>query len=318
MSVERTEPGRVRGGFTMLELLVCVTVIALLLALILPAVMSSRAAARATQCRNNLKQIGLAMHGYHDVWKCLPPDRLAGRTTPARLLPYLGKRDLHEKMLQPAFFPTPRIHVYICPEDGSDDAAGVTNYLINSGLRGLPPTFDSGITYPSLRQTRRYVFEVKLKFIEDGLSNTAMYGEAVPWTGRAGAARGRIWRLPNPLPTAISEYPSDDELNRMCGGAAGVVPEEEFFFRGDDWASTASVLEYDHVVPPNGPSCTFSETETGTRSVNFGAFSASSHHGRGVNLLLADGSTRFIEESVDRTTYKAVGTANAGEAVTGF
>ena len=64
--------GRRRGGFTLIELLVVIAIIAILIALLLPAVQAAREAARRTQCRNNLKQFGLAMHNYHDVHRMFP------------------------------------------------------------------------------------------------------------------------------------------------------------------------------------------------------------------------------------------------------
>ncbi len=73
----RLEPKRDRrAGFTLIELLVVIAIIATLIALLLPAVQAAREAARRSQCRNNLKQFGIAMHNYHDVCRMFPPARL--------------------------------------------------------------------------------------------------------------------------------------------------------------------------------------------------------------------------------------------------
>ncbi|MHC5542572.1 DUF1559 family PulG-like putative transporter, partial [Singulisphaera rosea] len=94
-----------RRGFTLIELLVVIAIIALLIALLLPAVQAAREAARRMQCANNLKQIGLAIHGYHDAWQVFPPAYLARKTTGPNLgagwawgtlsLPYLEQRPVY-------------------------------------------------------------------------------------------------------------------------------------------------------------------------------------------------------------------------------
>src|SRR5215813_2046814 len=114
---------RRRSGFTLIELLVVIAIIAVLIGLLLPAVQQAREAARRSQCKNNLKQMGLAMHNYHDVYQCFPPGYLGypagnggscatiNNTTQrgqgwgwgAFLLPYLDQGNLYN-LLSPGQF----------------------------------------------------------------------------------------------------------------------------------------------------------------------------------------------------------------------
>src|SRR5438046_3315384 len=89
---------RQRVGFTLIELLVVIAVIAILIALLLPAVQKVREAASRTQCTNNLKQLGLAVHGYHDTYKAFPPSRIcrdSQPTWPVILMPYIEMDNAH-------------------------------------------------------------------------------------------------------------------------------------------------------------------------------------------------------------------------------
>ena len=119
-----TSPRR-RSGFTLIELLVVIAIIGVLVGLLLPAVQKAREAANRTQCQNNLKQMGLALHMYHDQYKSLPPSRLPGVELPSwawLILPGLEQDNLYRLWVDKAsFFDMPpeaitaNVPIYFCP-----------------------------------------------------------------------------------------------------------------------------------------------------------------------------------------------------------
>src|SRR5262245_30172103 len=140
---------RGRKGFTLIELLVVIAIIGVLIGLLLPAVQQAREAARRTQCRNNLKQVGLALHNYESTTTRFPPVSVLpfGRTSEpwsaqARLLPYIDQSNLHnlvdwsvssEFTANPAVCRT-RVPIYLCPSEIKDEArptANLTHYPLN-------------------------------------------------------------------------------------------------------------------------------------------------------------------------------------------
>ncbi len=193
-------------GFTLIELLVVISIIAILIALLLPAVQQAREAARRIQCKNNLKQLGLAMHNYLDTHRCFPPNGVSNATgtqtwsAQAFLLPFLEGGNLyrginfdvgygHAANLTPVNVAATRVPVLVCPSDLNDrqrvTAAGLPehwplsygvgrgNYLVHR----TNFTADGGAAFAYNKGTRDRDFT-------DGLSNTVGMSEVKCFTPR--------------------------------------------------------------------------------------------------------------------------------------
>ncbi|MES2793072.1 MAG: DUF1559 domain-containing protein, partial [Planctomycetota bacterium] len=150
------KPSNRRSAFTLIELLVVIAIIAVLISLLLPAVQQAREAARRSQCKNNLKQIGLALHNYLDALSVFPPASCFGTTSSvswsmqARILPYLDAANLQKLIdfgtaysVQPTVTQV-RVPTFLCPSEIKDvprppaAVGGVTHYPINYGVnRGV-------------------------------------------------------------------------------------------------------------------------------------------------------------------------------------
>lgn len=201
-------------GFTLIELLVVIAIIAILIALLLPAVQQAREAARRSQCKNNLKQIGLALHNYEGTHGVIPSFYSYGAATTgsfsvqAQLLPYMDQASLHNLIdfsLKPQVGCCPgdvppslvnlvktKLPVFLCPSDpgpatfdvksgSTGGATGATftyagtNYHINQGT-ALQKNYDGRAATDGLVWTNS---NVKFAFITDGLSNTAAFSESI-------------------------------------------------------------------------------------------------------------------------------------------
>ena len=221
---------RRRNGFTVVEFIVVVAVVAILVALLLPAVQQARSAARRSSCMNNLKQIGLALHNYHDTFGTFPPgwvahdnkaasDRLWGWQV--MILPYVDQAPLYNQVNFKKKFPKPskltqtEIETYRCPEDTSPGlnpyrgGYATSNYSGNYGniaLRGSvdPPKTSNGIFY--------WNSSVRIRDITDGTSNTSMVGE------RSISSAAGIWvglRANQNENDAVTDCSHDSQINAV-------------------------------------------------------------------------------------------------------
>jgi prepilin-type N-terminal cleavage/methylation domain-containing protein/prepilin-type processing-associated H-X9-DG protein len=313
-----------RAGMTLVEMLVVIAIIGILIALLLPAVQKVREAANRISCRNNLKQIGVALHHYHDAYGYFPPgiqgQRFPGdyfentrNTWLALLLPYVeqgqnynylvgfGPEDC-EAVNGPAFEAV--IRVYQCPSDSGgsmtdpyhESTGSRSNYAgcFSPDVGWVEPhapvnlNGEPAIRSPTIKVSL-FNFNVRrrLSDVTDGTSLTVIASEVITGPDGTPDLRGIWWH----------EF--------------GVM--------------------YTHHLPPNSPLP--DQTWTGhfptycdstkapivgdTSAWTLANFAARSYHTGGVNVLLADGSARFVDNGIDLTVWQSLASIRGGENVPG-
>ena len=330
-----------RGGFTLIELLVVIAIIAVLIGLLLPAVQKVRGAAARIKCANNLKQVGLAMHGYMDVNNVLPPNGVFTyngsamvQTSPwsalSRILPFVEQ----ENLFRGIDFTTPystqpgitsrRVGTYLCPAEindrgsGSDPTYGnknwALNYAVNLGtwavltqkataLQGGDGAFAPNIGFRPADFT-------------DGLSNTLALSEVKSYTTRVtGAVNTTTYASPPPPPSS----PGDVAASSL----AAFDPTKQSHVEWVD--GKVHETGFTTVFPPNtlvvysSGGTTYDVDFVTATEANLGdtyaAVTSRSYHTGGVNAVLMDGSVRFISNSISAQTWRALCTRAGGEVV---
>jgi len=323
---------RSRRGLTLIELLVVIAIIAVLIGLLLPAVQMVREAANRIKCSNNLKQIGLAVLNYESVNGYLPPN--GSWPTPGgppyspysvlvRILPHIDQGNLYQLVdLNASATSQPtitgqRISTYICPSDPNvklrpgtpptypaSYGASWGDWHIGTGLS--PPGTNGafpGASFPSQRG-------IRLADITDGTSNTA--GMADVKTFQPSVANFNI--------TAPVEAPAspNDVIFRsrtLDIESAGHTSWAEGF---GVYSALTFVFPPNTAIPytaPNGMTFDIDWAATTNMGDVVAVILARSYHRGGVNALFMDGSVRFVTNSINQTTWRALGTRNGGEAI---
>jgi prepilin-type N-terminal cleavage/methylation domain-containing protein/prepilin-type processing-associated H-X9-DG protein len=346
---------RARRGFTLIELLVVIAIIAVLIALLLPAVQAAREAARRAQCVNNLKQIGLALHNYHSVndgfpmggseQMCdlnmtpLPYFNWNNWSAHALLLPYLEQKPMYNAInfnIAPLYNPqcpisqanttvyNSRVSSFLCPSDGLAGQFCINSYHGCIGNSTTASTSSSGVF-------AAFLTSYGIRDITDGTSNTVAFSEAI--TGDYGTRdpstfRHSVVNATDPggaqqinantnLPAVMAGLNSCNQV--WSAGTPGTSNPNYAVNRGDrwGWGTTGDTL-FNTVVTPNSKTYPWSSCRFNCSNCNVDAAQyakASSLHPGGVNAAFADGSVKFIKDSISQTIWMAVGTRSGNEVV---
>ncbi len=329
-----------RRGFTLIELLVVIAIIAVLIALLLPAVQAAREAARRLQCVNNMKQLGIAFANYHDTKGSFPQGYASWNTWGplVMMLPYMEQGNLYNGLNFYQGFSAnsassrtvggpnttvgfATINSFQCPSDPDrlTSAEAHLNYVCCMGsdvYRGTTPQspFNGVFVGPCCGPARLDVCEG----ITDGTSNTVGASERVKGIGASSGTfdslRPSSSFTPNMPATAAAAGASPQTAYNACKGLRG--PTSASFASGGDplggyWMDAEPSQEmYNHVMTPNLWSCA-----TNTTNYNGVASSASSRHSGGVNTLFMDSSVHYIKDSINPTTWWALGTKGNSEVI---
>jgi prepilin-type N-terminal cleavage/methylation domain-containing protein/prepilin-type processing-associated H-X9-DG protein len=317
------------AGFTLIELLVVIAIIAILVSLLLPAVQQAREAARMSQSRNNLKQIGLALHNYHDNHRVFPAAYLADTRHPARdpvtfdgpngfawgamILPYLDQAPLYQQLRTdlPCWDPVNatataiNLPVFLNPSATNSNGPvsvrnasnveiarfGRSHYVVNAGQE--EPWGFTVEDYGSIADGPFYRnSRTRVADVSDGLSNTVFVGDHSEVSDKTwvGVPPGAEVCTINPTKFPITGC---DHGATLVNVHAGPATDE-----------IDPVTGFAPIHPPNSPLCHVCQMYA--------------PHAGGAHILLGDGSVRFVSQFIHQPTWAALSSCRKGEVVGEF
>lgn len=340
-------------GFTLVELLVVITIIGILIMLLLPAVQSAREASRQAQCANNLRQMGLAMHLYQDTYQTFPrsafsqssglwwnSDPLYLTSIHVAMLPYVeqvnlfglfdpsrwiwGPSTAHDLASPPAstnknaVVTAVRVPTFICPTSPYHKRPNYpgNNYAWNTGST----IYWNNVKMNGPIQRAR---DTSVSEITDGLSNTILLSEIVPGGGNSSFftfPRDVVGTVPlTSITTPVMPPASQLQALGQAASAAltNVSGNGMNCNMGDNWACNGNLwTTFNTVAPPNWGYPTSEPHGPGAWLLGEdGVYPARSYHAGGVNATMCDASVRFIINGIDLVTYQRLGARNDGMPV---
>ncbi|MGQ0635811.1 MAG: DUF1559 family PulG-like putative transporter [Planctomycetaceae bacterium] len=330
-----------RQGFTLIELLVVIAIIAVLVSLLLPAVQQAREAARRVQCKNNLKQMGIALHNYLDTFTVFPPGGTwphpiaaatgnpGGPFSPqARLLPYLEQANLSGLIdFNRPYGDQPnvsrfRVPPFLCPSEIQDHITTngnhwPLNYAANAGEWFVWDAATRAIGSGAFGQNSKF----STRDFTDGVSNTVMFAEVKAF---------QPYVRPNADPAQITTPADVASLALPAGQTARVSAHTEWVEgRSPQYSFTltftpnfkvpyadATGVAYDNMDYVSRAEVAAPVAPTVTTARTYAAITSRSYHVQVVHVMLGDGSVRGVSDSINLQVWRSLGTRAGGE-VTG-